>query len=151
MLELPHAMVGAALAVAISNPAIALPAALASHFITDYVPHWNPHLHTEKIEYGKFSATSYVVIIIDSVLALILGFYIATTHPAKFFVILAACFLAVLPDVVEIPYYFFNMHINWVEKLIAYQRSHQWNVPPVIGIACQLAVVAVSFYFIRSA
>lgn len=150
MLELPHAMVGATIATLIPNPLISLPLALASHFITDYVPHWNPHLGTEKAKYGHYKKSSVILIIADCTLALVAGFYIASRSPEPL-IILLACFLAVSPDVIEIPHFFFNMKIGWIEKLLAFQKSHQWNVPIVWGMLSQLAVLALCFYFMRSA
>ena len=153
MLELPHTLVGAAIAVAIPNPLISLPLALASHFITDYVPHWNPHLHTEKTKTGKISKQSLAVVITDATLALIIGTYIATTHN-NFVTIMLACFLSVAPDVLEIPYYFLHMDIPWIKKLITFQRTHQWNVPAIWGIFAQILIGLTSLaiiYFTRSA
>ena len=149
MLELPHTLVGAAIATAIPNPAISLPLALASHFITDYIPHWNPHLNTELKTTGKISTRSKIIILADSGAALMLGTYIAATS-GNFVIIMLACFLAVLPDVAEIPYYFLGLKVGWIERLIAWQRTHQWNVKPVWGILFQLLVIAVSLYFILS-
>lgn len=140
MLELPHTLVGAAIATAIPNPAVSLPLALASHFLTDYVPHWNPHINTELKTRGKISTRSKTIILIDATTALILGTYIAATSN-NFVTLMLACFLAVLPDVAEIPYYFLDMKVGWIERLITYQRTHQWNVKPIYGVLVQLGVV----------
>lgn len=151
MLELPHTLVGAAIATAIPNPLISLPLALASHFITDYVPHWNPHLHTEKTKHGKISTRSYAIVATDATIALTLGTYIASRHLPdipRFTTILLACFLSVAPDVLEIPYYFFHMEIPWIKKLIAFQRAHQWNVPAFWGFLAQTAVIIASLLII---
>ena len=150
MLELPHTLVGAAIATVIPDPRISLPLALLSHFVTDYVPHWNPHLNTELKAAGKISPRSKVIVMADAGLALMIGTYIAATS-GNFLVIMAACFLAVAPDVAEIPYYFLGMKIRWIEKLIAWQRTHQWNVSLFWGILCQLAVVVFALYFTLSA
>ncbi|KKU02931.1 MAG: hypothetical protein UX99_C0031G0009 [Candidatus Amesbacteria bacterium GW2011_GWB1_47_26] len=150
MLELPHVLVGAAIATAIPDPRISLPLALLSHFVTDYIPHWNPHLNTELKTAGQISARSKIIILADAGAALMLGTYIAAAS-GNFVTIILACFLAVLPDVAEIPYYFLGMKIRWIEKLIAWQRTHQWNVSLFWGILCQLAVVVFALYFTLSA
>jgi len=149
MLEFPHAMVGAAIATAIPDPRISLPLALLSHFVTDYIPHWNPHLNTELKTSGKISTQSKIIILVDAGAALMLGTYIAATS-GNFIVIMLACFLAVAPDVAEIPYYFLGMKIGWIEKLIAWQRTHQWNTSPFWGILTQILVIIVSLYFTLS-
>jgi len=149
MLELPHVLVGAAIATAIPDPRISLPLALLSHFVTDYIPHWNPHLNTELKTAGQISTRSKIIILADAGAALTLGTYIAATS-GNFLVVMAACFLAVLPDVAEIPYYFLGMKVGWIEKLIAWQGTHQWNVRPVFGILFQILVILLSLMVIRS-
>jgi len=152
MLELPHVLVGAAIATVIPNPIVSLPMAFLSHFVTDYVPHWNPHINTELKTTGRISMTSKIIIIVDSGLALTLGTLIASQalpDVGKFVVIMAACFLAVSPDVVEIPYYFLGVkNIPFIKKLIDFQRAHQWNVPPVFGIASQVLVCLICLWII---
>ncbi|KKT77144.1 MAG: hypothetical protein UW73_C0027G0016 [Microgenomates group bacterium GW2011_GWB1_44_8] len=151
MLELPHTLVGAAIATVIPDPRISLPLALLSHFVTDYVPHWNPHLNTELKAAGKISPRSKVIVMADAGLALMLGTYIAATS-GNFLVIMAACFLAVAPDVAEIPYYFLGLkNVVWIKKLIDYQRAHQWNVSPFIGILTQVVVCIIALYLTLSA
>lgn len=152
MLELPHALVGAAIATAVSNPALALPLALASHFATDYVPHWNPHINTEIKTRGKISLSSKIILVADSFGALIIGSTIAARALPDIkhaVVILLACFLAVLPDVIEIPYYFLGLkRIHLLNRLINFQRSHQWNVPKVWGILSQIIVCLIALRII---
>lgn len=151
MLELPHTLVGAAIATVIPNPLISLPLALLSHFITDYVPHWNPHLNTELKTLGEVSTRSKVIVMADAGLALMIGTYIAA-RSNNFIVVMLACFLAVAPDVAEIPYYFLGLkNISWIRKLIDYQRAHQWNVPAFWGILTQVAVCIVALYLTLSA
>ncbi len=140
MLELPHTLVGAAIAVSVQNPALALPLSLASHFITDYFPHWNPHINTELKRDGKISTKSKTIVMLDAGLALMAGTYIAS-RSSNFIVVMLACFLAVAPDVAEIPYYFLGLKdIPWIKKLIDFQRAHQWNVPAFWGILSQILV-----------
>ena len=151
MLEFPHVLVGAAIATAIPDPRISLPLALASHFITDYVPHWNPHLNTELKTTGKVSTRSKIIVMADAGLALMVGTYLAT-RSGHFVVVILACFLAVAPDVAEIPYYFLGLKdIPWIKKLIDYQHAHQWNVPAFWGLVSQIIVCIIALYFTLSA
>lgn len=41
MLSTPHILVGAAIVKAIPNPYISLPLAFLSHFLFDFIPHWD--------------------------------------------------------------------------------------------------------------
>ena len=78
MLETPHVVVGAAIATKIANPALALPLAFGSHFILEKIPHWNPHLNTEKSKFGKITKSTTKIVLADSATALILGSFIAS-------------------------------------------------------------------------
>lgn len=151
MLEFPHAMVGAAIATAIPNPLISIPLSLASHFVTDYVPHWNPHIHTEKKAHGKVSSKSVAILVVDAGAALVFGLWLASRtlpNSIQALNIILCCFASVAPDVAEIPYYFSNIKIASVEKLLSFQRRHQWNVPMVWGLLSQLLVVLISLRII---
>ena len=59
MLSTPHLMVGAAIVRSIPNPYISLPAAFLSHFLFDFIPHWDfsvslkpNHLIWVLVDYG---------------------------------------------------------------------------------------------------
>ena len=112
MLETPHVIVAAAIAVKVGRPELALPLALASHFILDIVPHWNPHINQEVEKFGSVSKRSTVIVAVDSAIALLTGSLIAYhTLPnyALVLTVLACCFLSVLPDLAEAPYFFLKM------------------------------------------
>jgi hypothetical protein len=153
MLELPHAIVGATLATKINNPFIALPAAFLSNFILDLLPHWNPHLYTDLKNKGKISKKNLIIVLADSFLGLILGVFLAVRfYPNldKIFLILAGCFFAVIADLVEAPYFFLNSKNKYILKLISFQRSLQWNAPPLPGLLSQLILVSLCFFILFS-
>jgi len=137
----------------IANPFISLPLAFASHFLLEKVPHWNPHLNTEKKKYGRISRKSTLLIILDSSLALILGTVIAFKKSGdlgQFAIIILACFLSVLPDLIEAPYFFLgrNQNSKLLEKWIRFQKLLQTDTSPFWGILNQLVTVAVAFWWI---
>ncbi len=141
MVELPHTIVGAALAAKIGNPALALPLALGSHFVLDMLPHWNPHLRTEKKTLGDLRPKTKRIIMLDVVVSTAVGVAIATTvlpDVKHFIVVLLGAFLAVLPDVLEGPYFFFNQKNKVVTRLLDFQKSLQFDVPFVPGVLTQL-------------
>ena len=144
-------VVGAAIATKIPNPLVAIPLAFASHFVLEKVPHWNPHLNTEKKKFGKVTKQSTRIVIVDTAISLTLGLYIASrTLPdaAHFATILAACFFSVLPDVIEGPYFFFNVKNKFIEKWIAFQKSIQIDAEIIPGVITQIATIAASFWWI---
>ena len=153
MLETPHVIVGAAIATKVVNPALAIPLAFASHFILEKVPHWNPHLNTEKKTYGRVTPKSTKIVIADALLALFLGTYISSLVLPNInhaLTILASCFVSVLPDLVEGPYYFLNMKSRLIEKWIAFQKALQNDTSVVPGLITQLTTIFAAFWWITN-
>lgn len=151
MLETPHVLVGAALAIKVQNPFISLPFAFASHFVLDKVPHWNPHLYTEKKENGKISKSSFTIVLLDSSIALISGTSIAllkSQNFTEFMITITACFLSVLPDVIESPYFFLNQKSRIMEKWIKFQKSIQNNTNPAWGLTTQIITTIAAIWWI---
>ncbi|BCX14952.1 MAG: hypothetical protein KatS3mg088_635 [Patescibacteria group bacterium] len=151
MLETPHVAVGAAIATKIANPFVSLPLAFLSHLLLEKVPHWNPHLNTEKKTFGKVTKKSTTIVIIDSVSALSLGLWIALSKSSnfeQFVIILLACFFSVLPDLVEAPYFFLNLKSNLIERWIKFQKSLQVDTSVVPGLTTQILTIALALWWI---
>lgn len=151
MLETPHVAVGAAIATKVANPFVSLPLAFLSHLLLEKVPHWNPHLNTEKKTFGKVTKKSTTIVIIDSLSALSLGVWIALSKSSnfeQFVIILLACLFSVLPDLVEAPYFFLNLKSNLIERWIKFQKSLQVDTSVVPGLATQILTIALSLWWI---
>jgi hypothetical protein len=153
VLETPHVAVGAAIATKVTNPVLSLPLAFASHFILEKVPHWNPHLNSEKKQYGKVTPNSTKIVVIDSTLALSSGLYIAMAYgqsPQHSLIIIAASFLSVLPDVIEAPYLFLNVKSKFIQRWMALQKSLQENAALVPGLLTQILVYFAALWWIAT-
>lgn len=153
MIETPHVIVGAAIATAVANPALALPLALGSHFVLDKIPHWNPHLYTETKKYGKPTGKSTLIVAADVSASLVVSLSVASLalpDKARVLTILAACFLAILPDIIEGPYFFLNIRPKLIERWINFQKAFQINTSFVPGILTQIVTVAASLWWILS-
>jgi len=148
MLTLPHTLIAVALVkLFLPYPWLVLPLALLSHFIFDFfVPHWNPHLYTEFKKKGKISPSSWMVIFLDSGLALIFCLYILLSYWPNLSAIAVfggAIFLSVLPDIIEIPYYFMGYKAGWLKAYVNFEHKHQSNGSFFWGIATQLITIAI--------
>jgi hypothetical protein len=151
MLETPHVAVGAAIATAVANPALSLPLALGSHFLLDRIPHWNPHTYTETEKYGKLSKISLFIASTDTFLALVLGLSIAYSfnpNLQKMIIIITACFLSVLPDLIKSPFYLLKKRGKTLIKYIDLERSFQVETNLYLGMLVQSVVVLVSLWTI---
>ena len=151
MLETPHVVVGAAIAFKVGNPALALPLALGSHFILEKIPHWNPHLNTEKKNHGKITSQTTAIVVADTLLSLVLGSLIAfKAYPdiTKVSIVLLGAFLAALPDLIEAPYFFLNQKSEFILKWIKFKKSIQANAEIFPGLIYQLLTIVASFWWV---
>ena len=111
MLQTPHVIVGTAIAIKIGNPYLALPLALASHFVLDRVPHWNPHTYTEAMKFGIPKKQTIGLILVDIVVAFVLGLLIADRFLPDYgraLIILLAAFASVSFDIAKHPFFLFK-------------------------------------------
>lgn len=144
MLETPHVALGAAIAVAIPNPLISIPLAFASHFILDMTPHWNPHLNTETKKYGHLTKQTLFIIAIDLATAIILTIFLAKGNTN----IYLAAFAAILPDVVEGPYFLWGWKNKYINVWMKFQKSIQADANLFWGLLTQILVLFGSLYVI---
>jgi hypothetical protein len=153
MLETPHVAVGIALATKFPNPWVAIPLSLASHFILDKIPHWNPHLYTETKKLGHPSKASETVAFVDIGVAFILGSafaFRALPNTQMAILILASSFASVFSDVIKYPYYYFaTFRPKWLVWWVEIERNLQVDSKsPFWGIVSQALVVVASLVWI---
>jgi len=153
MLETPHVAVGAAIASKIPNPFIAIPLSFISHFVLDKVPHWNPHIFFETKKYGMPTQKSITIIAVDTTVALVTGSVIAwqampnTGHAVT---ILVASLAAVLPDLVEAPYFFLKIRNKTLKNWLDFHKSLQTDTTLLWGLLTQFLLIAGAILWIRS-
>ncbi|NMB56706.1 hypothetical protein GYA19_02095 [Candidatus Beckwithbacteria bacterium] len=151
MLLTPHTIIALYLILNF-NPALALPASFVSHFLFDFFfPHWNPHLFTEMKENGKLSWNTLKVIFGDALLALGLTLFFAfkklPNYQEAFFILIAA-FLAILPDIIEIPYYFLKSKNGILKKIINFEHLHQAKANKFWGSFSQIVLIIICLWAI---
>ncbi|KKR11972.1 MAG: hypothetical protein UT39_C0001G0027 [Candidatus Woesebacteria bacterium GW2011_GWA1_39_21] len=154
VLETPHVIVAAAIAVKTGNPFLAVSLSFFSHFVLDEVPHWNPHITNQQAEVKTIDSKSLKIIIADSTLALVLGSIIAASflpNVKQTILVLACCFASVLPDLIEAPYIFLNYKKPWMKKILFFQKNHQFNTNVFLGFATQIVVIVASILWMTTA
>ena len=152
MLELAHALTGGVIAYEIGNPALSLPLAFASHFVVDLLPHWNPHLAKEKKRFGFISKKTTFLVVVDSLIGLTLGLFLAfkaLPDIKRMFFVVAGCFLAIFPDLVEAPFYFLHQKGKLMKKIVNFQGKIQYGVHFWPGMLFQALYVSGLLYLIR--
>ena len=151
VLETPHVVVGAAIAVKVVNPALALPLAFARHFVLEKIPHWNPHLNTETEKFGKPTANSTKIVILDAIVGGTALLFIASRalpDSGHALTIIASGLAATLPDMIEGPYFFLGLRSKLIKRWILFQKSIQEDTSIVPGILTQLVTLVAAFLWI---
>lgn len=152
MLELAHALTGGIIAYKIGNPGLSLPLALASHFAIDLLPHWNPHISEEKKRLGFLSRKTTLLILADCLVGLTLGLFIAfkaLPNIERMCIVIAGCFVGILPDLIEAPFFFLNQKSQFLKALVKFQSSIQFNVSFWPGMLFQAFYVSALLYITR--
>ncbi len=106
-----HALTGAFIGLAIGQPLIALPAALASHFICDVIPHFRAN-DSEDLLMSKFFRN---YLVIDASLCVLLVMILAVLQPANWLLAAGCAFVATAPD------------LAWINKYISTLRGKHWR------------------------
>ncbi|MGD0284212.1 MAG: hypothetical protein ABSB12_01260 [Candidatus Saccharimonadales bacterium] len=117
-----HAVSGALIAVYIHEPIIALPLALASHFVLDGLPHLGIKKHNSQL-FAK-------VLIVDITVASLILLGIVILQPAYWLLMFSCAILAMSPDLMWLPLYIRELkHLpakstNW---LMRFHGNIQWG------------------------
>lgn len=104
-----HAIIGTVIAAKVGNPALAIPLAIASHFVADAIPHWDTATNIKKKGVKKvFTQTVFDVVLGFVVSYLALNFLSPSTSFSYAILIVIS---SQLPDWLMSPYYFFNIKL----------------------------------------
>jgi len=97
-----HALTGAFIGLSISNPVLALPLALVSHLVCDFIPHYDQPepLALDRIKSRRFI---YEQIVTGAVLCFLLVVVLAVTQPRHWLLAAVCAFAAASPDLLWIP------------------------------------------------
>src|SRR5690349_8668030 len=100
MIATNHALTGALIGLSIANPAIAVPAALLSHFACDALPHYGDD-SPSTLRSKRFA----LQLLIDASLCGVLVGVLAVTQPANWLLAAICAFIAAAPDFAWLPGY----------------------------------------------
>jgi hypothetical protein len=142
-----HALVGTIIAAKVGNPGLAIPIAIASHFLCDALPHWDTGYAREKESKKRFVAESVIDVILGLVLSyvVIALFFPATSLLYAFLIII----MAQLPDWLTAPYLFLDYKVapfTWVYKL---QKKFDSSIGLPWGFVSQVVLVAALIFLVK--
>ncbi len=148
MLLTPHTVVGVAIGAAVSNPVVAVPAAFFSHFLLDFIPHWDD-LGLGKVaeHFQHLPRRSFQAIFLDALISLsFVLFFLYWAMPDYGVVanVIACALAANLPDFFYIPLVFFEKRWGWAMWVVSLQRKLQTKsrASLLFGLLTQFFAVA---------
>lgn len=122
-----HIVTGVAIGLAVQQPALALPLALASHFVLDALPHYGHDDHAAK----RFLT----ILAIDGVAIVAILVTLAALQPAGWGLALACGLLAASPDFMWLPNFLRDLSDHHTRKpyddpITKFHKRIQWAEKP---------------------
>lgn len=112
MTAVNHALTGTVIGLLVGEPLIALPAAVASHFVCDALPHFGSRLPpTQKLKTNNFR--NYLAL--EAVLCFLIVLGLAILRPDHWFLASVCAFLAASPDLL------------WINRYLKIRRGKHWK------------------------
>src|SRR3989344_7625519 len=132
-----HAIIGTVIAAKVGNPFLAIPLAIATHFITDAIPHWDIATHRKEKSKANLILEAISDVLLGFVLSfLLLVFLFPATSPYYAFLMIL---VSQAPDWLTAPYYFFGIKsFKWAYKL---QKFFDKELDKPWGIITQIALL----------
>lgn len=112
MIATNHALTGALIGLLVGQPLVAIPAAFASHFICDALPHFAPSMPVEK---WLRTMTFQRMLMADALGCMLLVFILALTTPEHWLLAAICAFMAAAPD------------LFWINEFIVTRRGKKWH------------------------
>jgi hypothetical protein len=144
MRAINHALTGAVIGLAVSEPVVAIPLAVLSHYICDVIPHYGRGLTQAQELRSDFFRN---LIYIDAVLCLGLVVILGVARPVHWPLAVACAFAAAAPDFLSINRYIrvrynrswrpgrysrFAAGIQWFERPIGAVVETAWFVACIV-------------------
>lgn len=131
-----HALIGASLAVKITNPYLGIPLAIASHFAADLIPHWDAGTNHKKKSRNRLLAEATLDVLLGFALVFLL--FGNMVDPLYLWAMVIA---AQLPDWVEAPSFMLGWHVppfSWMDWL-GHKLQTRMQLP--WGLVTQVVIV----------
>lgn len=136
MTAINHALTGAIVGLAVTNPALAVPLAFLSHFALDAVPHYDPPGETDEVRINS-KTFLWVQLVAGFVLCVGLVAILFIARPTHWLNASVCAFVATSPDLLSIPRFISVKRTgrdikeqNWFWRI---HGKIQWKVGPIFG------------------
>lgn len=103
-----HALVGAAIASRIPDPATAIALAITSHFIMDTIPHWDMGTNWR----DRSKRTTGILAIGETIFGFTIAYFLFQGNGISSVLLISTIIASLIPDWLETPWYIFFAHNN---------------------------------------
>lgn len=147
MLSISHALTGAFIATKVSNPILSIPLVLASHYLEDWILHWD--VGTGLSNGTRKRQTAFLLEIGDLAVAGVLIFlWFQNGEQAINLAAWYGAFFGLLPDFLEAPKNFLHWNPTWLKPLNDFHHGFHNSTPNmVLGLLPQIVVLAIVYIF----
>ena len=141
MLSISHSLTGAFVASKVPIPAIYFPVIMASHYLEDWIPHWD--VGTGLSSGKRKIKTAIVLECIELVLSIVLiYFFFQHGHPEIQYHAWFGAFIALLPDFMEAPRNFLKWEPAFLNGINNVHALFHHSTPNMIfGLTPQLVLI----------
>ncbi len=142
-----HALTGALIGLTVNQPAVAILAALLSHFVLDALPHFGS-VTDERVLFKTKTFRNYLIA--EAIICFLIVSVLFATHPKQWQLASICAFIAAAPDLLSINHYLtvktgriwkpnlysrFASRIQWFERPIGGFVEVAWALCAVILLA----------------
>lgn len=140
MLSLSHGLTGAFFASRFSSPFVYVPLALASHYLEDWIPHWD--VGTGLSSGKRKRSTALFLGLIDLFLTFAVVWWLwSSLSSEKMIHIVAGMFVGLLPDFLEAPRNFLGWEPKFLRKINEFHESFHFSIPNIVlGLLPQIVL-----------
>lgn len=143
MLSISHSLTGAFIASKLPHPLLYVPLTLATHYLEDWIPHWDVGTGLSNGKRKKSTAILLEGVELMIAVALIYSFW-KEASTASLVHIWAGAFTGLVPDFLESPRNFLHWEPKWLKPLNEFHGKFHHSTPIMwLGLLPQIILVAV--------
>lgn len=148
MLSISHAATGALIATKLPHPALYIPLTLASHYLEDWIPHWD--VGTGLSNGTRTKRMAFILEIFDMLATIAIIYFFWQAGENSFNVhAWAGAFIGLTPDFVEAPRNFLKRDPSFLKPLNDFHGLFHHSTPrKLLGLIPQFLLLGI-IWFIR--
>ncbi|MDQ3008112.1 MAG: hypothetical protein M3Q81_00785 [bacterium] len=148
MLSVSHGLTGAFIATKLTHPLLFIPLILASHYLQDWIPHWDAGTG---LSTGRRKKSTAILLELNDLVLMTVAVYAFWYQDGSSTLLLAAigAFIGLLPDFVEAPRNFLKWEPFFLKPFNQFHNLfHNSTRNMVLGLLPQIFVV-ILVYFLK--